>query len=246
MARGRESAREEREEIISLFYSDMTAHEIAISVGRSYPFVIKVWKEAGLPRQMTRQQKAVMKLRKQGKCSTEIAAELGIKVTTVNATANAIGMPFTEEEKHRSIVIAREQALASQHGDREQRQIDFIANHYPQFEYVSGYIASDDFVELRCKECGGIFKRAAVTLRHTERLTSCPVCEEKRKQEELARREAEKEAERQEEKTTQNRGFLEAEISTSQFPDASVQRVRHILYRRTWVLLFRRMQAQTH
>lgn len=53
----------------------------------------------------------------------------------------------------------------------------------------------------------GIFKRAAVTLRHTERLTSCPVCEEKRKQEELARREAEKEAERQEEKRRKTEVF---------------------------------------
>ena len=201
MALGRISTPEEREKIISLYYSDMTAQEIATSVNRSYPFVIKVWKEAGLPKQMTRQQRSVMKLRKQGKCSVEIAEELGIKVDTVNATANVIGMSFTEEEKQKSIKLGKIKAICAQYGselERRQKQIDFISEHYPHLEYVSGYIASDDFVELRCKECGLVFKRSAVTLRHTECLTSCPICEEKRKQEELVRREAEKEAQKQE------------------------------------------------
>ena len=213
MARGKVATPEERERIIGLFYSDMTAQEIATSVGRSYPFVIKVWEGAGLPKKMTRQQKSIMKLRKQGKCSAEIAAELGIKIDTVNATANAIGMPFTEEEKQRSILIGRKKMIASQYGGKEkrrQRQIDFIANHYPQFEYVSGYVSSDDYMELRCKECGTIFKRYAGYVRRLEAGINCPTCKEKRKkckQEELARREAEKEAERQEEKRRKTEAF---------------------------------------
>ena len=199
-----------KEQAIALYDSDLSCEEIADSIGKSTCFIRTAWREAGLPKRMTQQQKSVMELRKLGKCSTEIAEELGIKVTTVNATANAIGVPFTEEEKHRSIVIARERALASQHGDREQRQIDFIANHYPQFEYVSGYVSSDDYMELRCKECGTIFKRYAGYVRRLEARINCPACEEKRKkckQEELARREAEKEAERQEEKRRKTEAF---------------------------------------
>jgi 5-methylcytosine-specific restriction endonuclease McrA len=82
---------------------------------------------------------------------------------------------------------------------------------------VSGYIASDDFVELRCKECGLVFKRSAVTLRHTERLTSCPICEEKHKQEELARREAEKEAQKQERERERAEAFWSQKFQQASF-----------------------------
>ena len=190
-----------KKKAVALYDSDLSTKEIADSIGKSMCFVTHAWKDAGLPKRMTQQQKSVMELRKQGKCSSEIAAELGIRYSTVNATANAIGMPFTEAEKQKSIKLGKAKAVCTQYGnelERRQKQIDFITKYYPQFEYVSGYIASDDFVELRCKECGLVFKRSAVTLRHTERLTSCPICEEKRKQEELARREAGKEAQKQE------------------------------------------------
>ena len=199
-----------KKKAVALYDSDLSTKEIADSIGKSMCFVTHAWKDAGLPKRMTQQQKSVMELRKQGKCSSEIAAELGIRYSTVNATANAIGMPFTESEKQKSIKLGKAKAVCTQYGnelERRQKQIDFITKYYPQFEYVSGYIASDDFVELRCKECGLVFKRSAVTLRHTERLTSCPICKEKRKQEELARREAEKEAEKQEEKRRKTEAF---------------------------------------
>lgn len=192
---------ERYKKIVELYDSDYSVAEIAELFDCSVTVVYAAWKKAGLPKRMTQQQKSVMELRKLGKCSTEIAEELGIKVTTVNATAKTIGMPFTEEEKQKSIKLGKAKAICTQYGnelERRQKQIDFITKYYPQFEYVSGYIASDDFVELRCKECGLVFKRSAVTLRHTECLTSCPICEEKRKQEELVRREAEKEAQKQE------------------------------------------------
>lgn len=206
MARGRESTLEEREKIISLFYSDMTAHEVATSVGRSYPFVIKVWKEAGLPRQMTKLQKKVKRLREKGLCCTEIADTLNKGTKNIRRICDDIGCPFTEDEKRKSLELGKVKSIRAQYGDedaRRQRQIDFISEHYPQFEYVSGYIASDDFMKLRCKKCGSVFKRASVTLRHAERLTCCPVCEEKRKQDELARIEAE----RQEEKRRKTEAF---------------------------------------
>jgi 5-methylcytosine-specific restriction endonuclease McrA len=213
MARGRESAPEEREKIIGLFYSDMTAHEVAISVGRSYPFVIKVWKEAGLPRQMTKLQKEVKALREKGMCCVEIADALGKSNRHIISICDAIGLPFTEDEVQRSIELGKAKSIRIQYGDefeRRQKQIDFIANHYPQFEYVSGYVSSDDYMELRCKECGTIFKRYAGYVRRLEAGINCPACKEnrkKRKQEELARREAEKEAERQEEKRRKTEAF---------------------------------------
>lgn len=190
-----------KEQAIALYDSDLSCEEIADSIGKSTGFVYHAWREAGLPKRLTQQQKSVMNLRKQGKCCTEIADELGLPTKTIRATASAIGMPFTEEEKQKSIELGKARAICTRYGnelERRQNQIDFITKYYPQFEYVSGYIASDDFVELRCKECGLVFKRSAVTLRHTERLTSCPICEEKHKQEELVRREAEKEAQKQE------------------------------------------------
>ena len=181
-----------KEKAVALYDSELSCKEIADSIGKSECFVRYAWKEAGLPRRMTQRQRSIMELRKQGKCSAEIAAELGMKVNAVNATANAIGMPFTEEEKHRSIVIGREHALESQYGDRIQRQIDFIAEHYPKFEYVSGYVSSDDYMELRCKECGLVFKRSACSVRKVVAGINCPACEEERKREVIARREAER------------------------------------------------------
>ena len=52
-----------------------------------------------------------------------------------------------------------------------------------------------------------MFKRSATSVRHTGIQINCPACEEKRKQEELARCEAEKEAERQEEKRRKTEAF---------------------------------------
>ena len=196
--------------IVELYDSDYSTNEIAEMFGCSNTVVYSAWKWAKLPRRLTQQQKAVMSLRKQGKCCTEIADELGLSTRTINGTALAIGMPFTEEEKQRSILIGHKKMLASQYGGEEKRrqnQIDFISEHYPQFEYVSGYVSSDDYVELRCKECGTVFKRYAGYVRRVVGEINCPVCKEKHKQEEIAKREAEKEAQKQEQKRERIEAF---------------------------------------
>lgn len=190
-----------KEQAIALYDSDLSCEEIADSIGKSAQFVYHAWRDAGLPKRMTKLQKEVKALREKGMCCVEIADALGKSCKNIRRTCDVIGLSFTDDEVQKSIELGKAKAVCTQWGNddhRIQKQIDFISEHYPQFEYVSGYVASDDFVELRCKECGLVFKRAAVTLRHTERLTSCPICEERRKQEELAKREAEKEAQKQE------------------------------------------------
>lgn len=192
---------ERYKKIVELYDSDYSVAEIAELFDCSVTVVYTAWKKAGLSKRMTKLQKEVKALREKGMCCVEIADALGKSCSNISAICDVIGLPFTEDEVQKSIELGKAKSVRIQWGDvgqRRQKQIDFISEHYPHLEYVSGYIASDDFVELRCKECGLVFKRSAVTLRHTECLTSCPICEEKRKQEELVRREAEKEAQKQE------------------------------------------------
>lgn len=178
---------------VELYYSDLTAGEIAGLIGVSSTFVYSAWKNADLSRRLTQQQKNVMRLRKQGKCSVEIADELGIRVSTVNATALAINMPFTDEDKQRSTNIARQKMVITQFGDentRKKKYAEFISKHYPGFEYISGSINSDGSVALRCKKCGEIIQKAAVAVRHFNSPIICPICNENHKQEVQAQKEA--------------------------------------------------------
>lgn len=195
---------ERHAKIVQLYDSEYSVAEIAEMFDCSVTVVYSAWKKAGLPKRMTKLQNDVKTLREKGMCCTEIAESLNKGPSNIRRICDDIGLPFTDEEKARSIELGKAKAVRIQHGDeaiRRQRQIDFISEHHPQWEYVSGYIASDDNVELRCKVCGTIAEKSAITVRHVDRRLVCHVCDEQRKQErekeKLARLEAEKQARKQ-------------------------------------------------
>ena len=68
-------------------------------------------------KKLTKKQSAIKRLREQGKCCTEIADITGVPNSEVRRIAIAIGMPFTDEEKKRSVKIGLEKAYENQYGN---------------------------------------------------------------------------------------------------------------------------------
>lgn len=187
------------DKIAELYNSDYSTVEIAEMFNCTVAVVYKAWNQRGYSKRLTLFQKDVKALRDQGMCCVEIADRLGKSTRNIRHTCDAIGMPFTEDEIQKSIDIGKAKAIRTQYGDeseRIQKQIDFIAEHYPEWDYVSGFVSSDGYMELQCKKCKSILKRSAVSIRHTDTSISCPVCEERRKQEEAARKKAEQQREK--------------------------------------------------
>lgn len=59
-------------------------------------------------KKLTKKQSAVKLFREQGKCCVEISELMGIPNSEVRQVAIAIGMPFAEEEKRRSVLLGLE------------------------------------------------------------------------------------------------------------------------------------------
>lgn len=174
--------KQDTEEIIKLYDSDLSTKEISQKVSRGSTFIYKVWHDAGLPKRLTSYQKSVLKLRQEGLCSVEIAIRLNItdkkKINNLSVTARAVGLPFTEEEIQRSIVLGRQRSIEIRFGSAEERTkstVDFITENYPDWEYVSGAISSDDYMQLKCRKCGSVIRKSAVTIRHL-RFLRCEDC----------------------------------------------------------------------
>ena len=219
--RSKEECRDEsnavKRSIVDLYYTDLSCHEIADIVGKSKTFVYSVWRDAGLPKRLTQHQKKVMELRKRGKCSVEIADALGISCKTVITTATIIGMPFTEQERQKSIDIAHKKAIMSRFGDRKQRQIDFVAKYYPEWRFLDGILSGDGYVRLQCGECGLVVKKSATTVRRRRAVLICPLCEERHKQERTRKREiARKELEQKKAKNYWSRDFQQITLNFSE------------------------------
>lgn len=178
--------------IVELYDSDYSTNEIAEMFGCSNTVVYSAWKWAKLPRRLTQQQKAVMSLRKQGKCCAEIADELDLPTKTIYNTASAIGMPFTEAEKEKSIQIGyirAAQALAEKYSD--EGRMRRVSELHPGWTWVSGAIGTSGPVKIRCDCCQNIIERSANTIRGKNRIV-CPTCAEAERQ----RRQKEEEQER--------------------------------------------------
>ena len=173
--------------------------QIAKQVGMSVSWVHNARWTLGLKKQLTPIQKKVLELRKQGKCCAEIADLLKIDCRIVQQASKAIGMPFTEEEKLRSIEIGKRKAIEIKYGNINDVQIEFIAEHHPSFIWVSGTHGGNGFMEIQCKECKSIIKRSSVTLRHRDN-AQCPICSEMLKQKQI-----EEERERRRERREQER-----------------------------------------
>ena len=65
--------------------------------------------------------------------------------------------------------------------------IDFVKKHCPNVEYAGNYTGCDGRADVRCLECGTVFNRSMISIRHNN--VACPNCRNK----ELQIREAEQE-----------------------------------------------------
>lgn len=130
---------------------------------------------------MTIKQAKVKALREQGLCGSEISDLIGMKTKCINAIAKRIGLPFTEEEKQRSQKFGH----IKKNGTIDKRRTEnqkFVEENYPEWKYIDGFKASDDFMKLRCKKCNFEIEKSAVSVRHIRKLV-CPVCVEQQQHE---------------------------------------------------------------
>lgn len=171
-------------EVEKLYNLGLNDIQIAEQLERSITWVRNARLELGLKKQLTSRQKEVLELRNQGKCCVEIADLLKIDCKIVQQASKAIGKPFTEEEKLRSIEIGKRKAIKTKYGDINDVQIRFIEEHHPSWIWVSGTHGGNGFMEIQCKECKSIIKRSAVTLRKRDN-TQCPICSEILKQKQI-------------------------------------------------------------
>ena len=171
-----QKAEERKVKAVAYYDSEMSVTEICKSLGIGPNFVYSAWRDAGLPRRLTKNQRQVLELRKEGRCSTEIADALGICVSNVSAIANNIGMPFTDEERQRS-------RQGNQYTKRTEMEKELYVNSFfnGDFSYVGGYKDCDSKVFIKCNTCGHTFERSMVSIRKKLR-TVCPQCLERRKE----------------------------------------------------------------
>lgn len=168
-----------RDEAISLYNSGVQAKEAAAILGVCTGVIYQYWREAGLARQLTPLQAEVKRLRELGKCSVEIADLIGRKSSNVIHIANSIGMPFSDEEKEKSISVGLERTRKNSHGGvdaRLERSKKFVDENHPEWIYIDGFIGSDGFCTLRCKACGSIIKKSAIAVRRAGATLKCPEC----------------------------------------------------------------------
>lgn len=176
---------------VELYSSTLSTKQIAGLLNRQPAFVYNAWHEAGLKKRPTEFQRKVAELREEGRCSVEIAEELGKSTKHIIDTAKLIGMPFTDEEVARSVELGKSKSARTRYGNIEARAAKFIQENRPGFSYVSGNIGGDGMMQLRCECCGSLIEKSAVTVRHNEHII-CPVCEERKKEAELKAREEKK------------------------------------------------------
>lgn len=183
------------DEIVALYHSELSLNEICERTEKWPSQIYKVWHNAGLPKRLTSLQRKVAEYRQRGMCSVEIADKLGKETKHIISIANKIGYPFTEEEKQRSRDLAQERQKLSE-PERIIKNIDYLRDNHPEWEYNSGEISSDDYMTLKHKVCGHIIKRSAIAVRHNSSIR-CEYClEQKRKQRDAERTERAEERKR--------------------------------------------------
>ena len=130
----------------------------------------------------------VKALREQGLCCAEIAEKIGKSTNYIRQTCNNIGLPFTDEEKARSIAIGHDKsrnALIKAMGDRSDHYKKYVAERHPGWAWISGRVTSGN-VKIRCVSCGNIVEKSANTIRSKDRIVclTCVEAERQRLQEE--------------------------------------------------------------
>lgn len=178
------AAERDKQRIIALYHAGKSTKEIIGEIHRHPDFIYSTLRESGLPKQLTTMQREVKRLREAGYCSAEIASALNKPCRSIIAVANRLGMPFSEEEKNRSIAIGAKNSKVKQYGsikERTEKQIKYIADNHPGWKYISGWVASDGMMRLQCQTCGNVVSKSAITVRKNRNLV-CPICQEKASQ----------------------------------------------------------------
>ena len=222
----RKKSEADKKTVIELYYTEKTVDEICELVGRSQTYLYNAWRDAGLPRRLTKHQRDIKSLREQGLCCAEITDLVGLTAQEVNHIAKSIGLPFTKEEKRKSICVAARKASDTRNGDEDlkrEKTKDFIDRYHPKFSYIDGFINSDDVIVMRCNDCGSLVRKSAVAVRRRDATLICPECQESARIQ--RREEKEKERERREQEKFDriwSKEFVQMSIQFKQCPYCGV------------------------
>lgn len=195
---------ERKNKFLTLYNAGYNDSKISKQMGLSNTKIRNIRLSLGLEKQLTSLQSNVLKYRQQGLCCTEIAKLLDKPNSTIRHTANSVGMPFTDEEKAKSIEMGTAKMIVSQHRTVEERTEKiklFIEKYHPGFDYVSGWLSGNEIMKLQCKGCGTIVEKSAIGVRRKNRMLKCPVCAEKEKERKQEEIKIQKEKEKKEKET---------------------------------------------
>lgn len=195
---------ERKNKFLTLYNAGYNDSKISEQMGLSNSKIRKIRLSLGLKKQLTSLQSDVLKYRQKGLCCTEIAELLDKPNSAIRQTANSVGMPFTDEEKAKSIEMGKAKAIVYQHGaveERIEKNKIFIEKYHPGFEYVSGWLSGNEIMKLQCKGCGTIVEKSAIGVRRKNRMLKCPVCAEKEKERKQEEIKIQKEKEKKEKET---------------------------------------------
>lgn len=115
-------------------------------------------------REKARQYKA------EGHTAKDVAEKFGLSLGYAKQICKGIA-PQKPDMRGRKINRWTSKSMAL----REAKAIKTINKHLPGFEYVGGFTHSDGYVDLKCKECGAIFSRSLIGIRHGNGV-KCPEC----------------------------------------------------------------------
>lgn len=137
-------------------------------------------KESKQLREQARQYKA------EGHTMKEVAEKFSLSLGYTQQICKGIA-PQSPDMK-----VVRAQQVKDSLKMRESQAVEVIINLLPGFEYAGGFVGSESPVNLKCKECGHVFSRSMITIRHGKKV-KCPKCLEASKEQTRIRNEKKKE-----------------------------------------------------
>ena len=121
---------------------------------------------------------AMRDFKSEGHTRQEVADAFGVSISTVTNVCRGTAPQKMASEDRRSLTQAQHEKTKA---DREEKAREVIESKYDNVVYVGGFTDSSSSVQLRCKECGTVFERSMVTIRHHDGIV-CPQCREREKQ----------------------------------------------------------------
>lgn len=185
----REQKKKRNEKIVELRKQGYTIKQLAEKFNVSETAISSVCKQYGLGKEFLSKEERqerdnkIIELKKQGYAIKDIVEIVGFGRWTVSKVLNEVGLGEGKKERH-----------------SEEWVQGFLDEG---FEYVGGFKNVDSYITIKCKECGYVFDRSMISIRHKERRTTCPECQKariKEREEEQKRQAEERKKEREEQK----------------------------------------------